>query len=205
MPRRSSTGSSPVTSWPSMKIRPRLGSISRLTIFRVVDFPQPDGPTRHDHLAALHVEVQVLHRDRAVGVGLAHAFQPDHRIFGNVHAVTLLGSVAAVSAITGPAGAPSGSAAESKCYSAVVNEWVCKDYFVDRQDELVAATREHLVITVFAVLLGLVLAIPLALVARRSARGRERGARLLHRRLHDPVARAVPADRAVHRPRAGPR
>ena len=57
-----------------------------------------------------------------------------------------------------------------KCYSALVNEWVCKDYFVDRQDELVTATREHLVITVFAVLLGLALAIPLALLARRSAR-----------------------------------
>ena len=84
--------------------------------------------------------------------------------------MTLLGSAAAVSAITGPAGAPSGSAAGSKCYSAVVNEWICKDYFVDRQDELIAATREHLLITVFSVLLGLALAIPLALVARRSAR-----------------------------------
>jgi osmoprotectant transport system permease protein len=56
------------------------------------------------------------------------------------------------------------------CYSRIVNEWVCKDYFVDRHDELVTATREHLLITVSAVLLGLVLAIPLALLARRFTR-----------------------------------
>ena len=84
--------------------------------------------------------------------------------------MTLLGSAAAVSAFAGTAGAPSGPASEPKCYSAVVNEWICKDYFVDRQDELIAATREHLAITIFAVLLGLALAIPLALLARRSAR-----------------------------------
>ena len=84
--------------------------------------------------------------------------------------MTLLGSAAAASAFAGTAGAPPGPASDPKCYSAVVNEWICKDYFVDRQDELIAATREHLAITIFAVLLGLVLAIPLALLARRSAR-----------------------------------
>jgi osmoprotectant transport system permease protein len=62
------------------------------------------------------------------------------------------------------------AAAEPSCYSRLVNEWVCKDYFVYRQDELVTATKEHLLITVSAVLLGLVLAIPLALLARRFAR-----------------------------------
>jgi osmoprotectant transport system permease protein len=61
------------------------------------------------------------------------------------------------------------AAAEPSCYSRLVNEWVCKDYFVYRQDELVTATKEHLLITVSAVLLGLVLAIPLALLARRFA------------------------------------
>jgi osmoprotectant transport system permease protein len=82
-------------------------------------------------------------------------------MFGNVHAVTLL------------AGGSSGiepAASQPSCYSRLVNEWVCKDYFVDRHDELVAATKEHLLITVSAVLLGLVLAIPLALLARRFAR-----------------------------------
>jgi osmoprotectant transport system permease protein len=83
-------------------------------------------------------------------------------MFGNVHAVTLLASG---SPVIEPVIAP-----EPSCYSRLVNEWVCQDYFVDRQDELVNATREHLLITVSAVLLGLVLAIPLALLARRFAR-----------------------------------
>jgi osmoprotectant transport system permease protein len=83
-------------------------------------------------------------------------------MFGNVHAVTLL---APGGPVIEPVIAP-----EPSCYSRLVNEWVCQDYFVDRQDELVTATREHLLITVSAVLLGLVLAIPLALLARRFAR-----------------------------------
>lgn len=59
---------------------------------------------------------------------------------------------------------------EPKCYSALVNEWFCKDYYIDRQDELISATREHLFITICAVALGLLVAMPLALLARRSAR-----------------------------------
>ncbi len=35
-----------VTSSPSMRMRPPVGSISRLIIFSVVDFPQPEGPTK---------------------------------------------------------------------------------------------------------------------------------------------------------------
>jgi hypothetical protein len=35
-----------VTSSSSILIRPDVGSISRLIIFSVVDFPQPDGPTK---------------------------------------------------------------------------------------------------------------------------------------------------------------
>lgn len=79
--------------------------------------------------------------------------------------MTLLASGTAGAATT-----PGSPAAEPSCYSRFVNEWVCADYFVDRQEELVAATREHLLITVSAVLLGLVLAVPLALLARRFAR-----------------------------------
>ena len=45
MRRRSSTGSAPVTSSPSRKMRPLVGSISRLIIFSVVVLPHPDGPT----------------------------------------------------------------------------------------------------------------------------------------------------------------
>ena len=45
MRRRSSTGSAWVTSSPSRKMRPPVGSISRLIIFSVVVLPHPDGPT----------------------------------------------------------------------------------------------------------------------------------------------------------------
>ena len=75
--------------------------------------------------------------------------------------MTLLASSAAGTAPSAP---------EPACYSAVVNEWFCADYFTDRRDELVAATQEHLLITAAAVLLGLALAIPLAVLARRVPR-----------------------------------
>lgn len=74
------------------------------------------------------------------------------------------------SATEGGATSPGSPAAEPSCYSRFVNEWICTDYLVDRQDELIEKTQQHLVITVSAVLLGLALAIPLALLARRFAR-----------------------------------
>src|ERR1700759_221971 len=45
MPRRSSTGSTPSVSRPSIKILPELGRTSRLIIRSVVVLPQPDGPS----------------------------------------------------------------------------------------------------------------------------------------------------------------
>jgi osmoprotectant transport system permease protein len=59
---------------------------------------------------------------------------------------------------------------EPKCYSTDVNDWICPDYWVDRQDEIIEATTTHIQITVAAVLLGLVIAFPLALFARRPPR-----------------------------------
>jgi osmoprotectant transport system permease protein len=57
-----------------------------------------------------------------------------------------------------------------KCYTFITNKWVCGDYIHDRWDEIVSATVAHLGLTVTSVLLGLLLALPLALVARRSPR-----------------------------------
>jgi osmoprotectant transport system permease protein len=57
-----------------------------------------------------------------------------------------------------------------KCYSRLVNDWVCGDYLVDRQDEIVAATLQHLGLTLGAVALGLGIALPMALLARRHPR-----------------------------------
>lgn len=58
-------------------------------------------------------------------------------------------------------------ASEPKCYQRFVNEWVCLDYLRDRGDEIADATLEHIGITVAAVLLGLLIAFPMALLARR--------------------------------------
>jgi len=55
----------------------------------------------------------------------------------------------------------------ASCYSSIVNHWVCPAYWHDYSSDLRAATIQHLEITALAVLLGLVIAIPLALAARR--------------------------------------
>jgi osmoprotectant transport system permease protein len=62
------------------------------------------------------------------------------------------------------------SADEPSCYSRLVNDWVCGDYLTDRRSEIVDATVQHIGITVVAVVLGLLIAFPLALVARRIPR-----------------------------------
>lgn len=57
--------------------------------------------------------------------------------------------------------------ADETCYSRLVNHWVCPSYWRDYGPEIRSATVQHLEITVLAVLLGLVVAVPLALLARR--------------------------------------
>ena len=51
-----------------------------------------------------------------------------------------------------------------------MNSWICGAYLQDRSDELVSATVQHLGITAASVLLGLVIALPLAVFARRYPR-----------------------------------
>lgn len=53
------------------------------------------------------------------------------------------------------------------CYSRLVNDWVCPAYLSDYRSELIDATRQHLLITLASVALGMAIALPLALVARR--------------------------------------
>ena len=67
-------------------------------------------------------------------------------------------------------GAAPTAASEPSCYSALVNEWWCAQYVQDRSDEIVDATVQHIGITVAAVLFGVVIAFPLALLARRLPR-----------------------------------
>ena len=62
------------------------------------------------------------------------------------------------------------AASGPSCYSRLTNEWICGQYLQDRQAELVDATVEHIWITVVSVLTGVVIAFPLALLARRLPR-----------------------------------
>ena len=54
--------------------------------------------------------------------------------------------------------------------SEVPNPWISVDYVRQNADVLLAATRQHVELTVVSVLLGLLLAVPLALLARRFRR-----------------------------------
>jgi len=56
------------------------------------------------------------------------------------------------------------------CYSRTVNDWICPAYLSDRGAELADATWQHLAITLSAIALGLAVAFPLALLARRVPR-----------------------------------
>jgi osmoprotectant transport system permease protein len=62
------------------------------------------------------------------------------------------------------------AAGQPTCYSRLTNEWICGQYVEDRQSEIVDATVEHLLITIAAVALGVLIAFPLALMARRYPR-----------------------------------
>jgi osmoprotectant transport system permease protein len=52
----------------------------------------------------------------------------------------------------------------------VTNDWICGEYLRSRSQELTDATVQHIWITVVSVLIGLAVAFPLALLARRSKR-----------------------------------
>src|SRR6476661_1790761 len=136
---------------------PVVGSIRRLIIFSVVDFPHPDGPTRTTS------SPRATSRSRSWTATVPSSYvlpTPVRRIIGSEPVtsmrVTLLVQAAA--------------AAQPSCYSRLTNEWFCGQYLTDRRSELVDATVQHLEITVVAVLLGVLIAFPHALVARRLPR-----------------------------------
>jgi osmoprotectant transport system permease protein len=65
------------------------------------------------------------------------------------------------------AGATAASAGSGppRCY--LENDWICGQYWKDYRPDLLHATAQHLWLTVVSVLLGLVVALPMALLARR--------------------------------------
>jgi osmoprotectant transport system permease protein len=56
---------------------------------------------------------------------------------------------------------------QPSCYSRLVNKWYCTDYLKDRHHDLTSALGQHLQITAWSILLGIAIAFPLALAARR--------------------------------------
>jgi osmoprotectant transport system permease protein len=54
----------------------------------------------------------------------------------------------------------------AQCY--IDNDWICPQYWTDYRSELVDATIQHFWLVVASVLLGFVVAVPLALLARRN-------------------------------------
>ncbi|KHL19388.1 osmoprotectant transport system permease protein [Mumia flava] len=58
------------------------------------------------------------------------------------------------------------------CYARTVNDWLCWDYVVDYAPELREATVQHIALTAASVVLGLVLALVLAIAARNRPRWR---------------------------------
>jgi osmoprotectant transport system permease protein len=66
--------------------------------------------------------------------------------------------------------AADGISIEPNCYSRLTNHWLCTDYLRDRHQDLTTALGQHLQITAAALLLSIVIAFPLALVARRLPR-----------------------------------
>ena len=62
------------------------------------------------------------------------------------------------------------AAEEPSCYSRLTNEWFCWQYVEDRHEQITDALVEHVAITLAALVLGIVIAVPLALLARRLPR-----------------------------------
>jgi osmoprotectant transport system permease protein len=68
-------------------------------------------------------------------------------------------------AVTLPAA--DGISIEPTCYSRLTNHWFCVDYLKDRHQDLTEALVQHLQITATALVLSVLIAFPLALLARR--------------------------------------
>lgn len=89
---------------------------------------------------------------------------PAHGIRG-IAAMSGIPGVPAVSGIPGPPAVGATGGGPDNCLTA--NAWICGRYLREYRQELTDATVQHLWITAASVALGLLIAFPLALVARR--------------------------------------
>src|SRR5438105_5287131 len=140
--RRSLTGSTAVTSSSSRWMRPDVGSTSLLIIFRVVVLPHPEGPT------STHTSPSGTSR---LSSCTAHRLPyrlltPSSRSIGRGY--------------SRPMPAPAVLAAGGE-------PWVRWDWVSTHTSTIDHDVNEHLVLTALAVGIGLLIAAPLALLARR--------------------------------------
>ena len=66
--------------------------------------------------------------------------------------------------------ASGGISIQPSCYSRLVNKWYCTDYLKDRHSDLTGALTQHLQITAWSMVIGILIAFPMALIARRIPR-----------------------------------
>jgi osmoprotectant transport system permease protein len=66
--------------------------------------------------------------------------------------------------------AADGISIQPSCYSRLVNKWYCTDYLKDRHSDLTSALTQHLQITAWSLVIGVLVAFPMALLARRLPR-----------------------------------
>ncbi len=148
-------GSVVVTSSPVTSTRPEVGSTSRLTIRRVVDFPQPDGPTStisscsrtsRSRLSTATVPSGYSLRtdsSRMTGSAWSATARPYPRPCGRACAA---GSVPTVSAAPG-------------------NPWLSWEYVQRNWPDIANALGQHVSLTVEAIVLATAIAVPLAVLA----------------------------------------
>src|SRR5262249_12580988 len=136
-----------MTSWPSTKIRPLVGSISRLIIFSVVDLPHPDGPTRHT------ISPGAMSRSRSCTATVPSEYRfptPSSLIIGSPGDRDPEVAVAFMGVTLPAAPGADGISIQPSCYNRTTNHWICLDYLKDRHQDLTDALVQHLQITLAA-------------------------------------------------------
>src|SRR5947209_2500609 len=121
-------------------MRPLVGSISRLIIFMVVVLPQPDGPT------STHSSPSGTSR-----VSSSTATWPSKRLVTRSSRITR--PDASVGPVVLAANGP--------------NSWIWWRWVETHGDTIYSATREHVVLTGLAVGIGLLISLPLGVLAWR--------------------------------------
>src|SRR3954470_15693512 len=143
MRRRNFTGSARVTSSSSRKMWPEDGSTSLLIIFSVVVLPHPDGPT----------STQTSPSGTSRLSSWTTVRPPKCLLTDSSRSIAARG-------YSRPVLGPTVLAQSTE-------PWIRWDWVADHTDEILKALREHIVLTAIAVGVGLVIAVPLALLVRR--------------------------------------